>query len=179
MKGLSVPALVAEGAKFRPTRSTDPVEAATKASLSSLAHRIQALDREIAELDAMIDPLVAATAPDLLALFGVGPDTAASLLVAAGDNPERLRSEAAWAHLCGVSPLQASSGKVTRHRLDRGGDRQANSALWRIVMVRIAHDPDTTAYFQRRVKEGRTKPEVIRILKRYVAREVYRHLPRG
>jgi transposase len=179
MKGLSVPALVAEGAKFRPTRSTDPVTAATKASLSSLAHRIQALDREIAELDEMIAPLLAATAPDLLALFGVGPDTAAALLVAAGDNPERLRSEAAWAHLCGVSPLQASSGKVTRHRLDRGGDRQANSALWRIVMVRIAHDPDTTAYFERRVKEGRTKPEVIRILKRYVAREVYRHLPRG
>jgi transposase len=179
MKGLSVPALVAEGAKLRPTRSTDPVTAATKASLSSLAHRIQALDAEIAELDAMIDPLVAATAPDLLTLFGVGPDTAAALLVAAGDNPERLHSEAAWAHLCGVSPLQASSGRVTRHRLDRGGDRQANSALWRIVMVRIAHDPDTTAYFERRVKEGRTKPEVIRILKRYVAREVYRHLPRG
>jgi transposase len=179
MKGLSVPALVAEGAKLRPTRSADPVTAATKASLSSLTHRIQALDREIAELDEMIDPLVAATAPDLLALFGVGPDTAASLLVAAGDNAERLRSEAAWAHLCGVSPLQASSGKVTRHRLDRGADRQANSALWRIVMVRIAHDPDTTTYFERRVKEGRTKPEVIRILKRYVAREVYRHLPRG
>jgi transposase len=179
MKGLSVPALVAKGASFRPTRSTDPVTAATKASLSSLAHRIQALDAEIAELDAMIDPLVAATAPDLLALFGVGPDTAAALLVAAGDNPEQLRSEAAWAHLCGVSPLQASSGRVTRHRLDRGGDRQANSALWRIVIVRIAHDPETRAYFERRVKEGRTKPEVIRILKRYVAREVYRHLPRG
>jgi len=78
-----------------------------------------------------------------------------------------------------VSPLQASSGKVTRHRLDRGGDRQANSALWRIAMVRIAHDPETTAYFERRVKEGRSKPEVIRILKRYIAREVYRYLPRG
>jgi hypothetical protein len=77
-----------------------------------------------------------------------------------------------------VSPLQASSGKVTRHRLDRGGDRQANSALWRIAMVRIAHDPETTAYFERRVKEGRSKPEVIRILKRYIAREVYRYLPR-
>jgi transposase len=178
MKGLSVPALVAEGAKLRPTRS-DPVTAATKASLSSLAHRIQALDAEIAELDEMIDPLVAATAPDLLALFGVGPDTAASLLVAAGDNPERLRSEAAWAHLCGVSPLQASSGRVTRHRLDRGGDRQANSALWRIVMVASPTIPIPPPIFERRVKEGRTKPEVIRILKRYVAREVYRHLPRG
>jgi transposase len=137
------------------------------------------LEREIDELEELLAPLLAATAPGLLALFGVGPDTAASLLVTAGDNPERLRSEAAWAHLCGVSPLQASSGKVTRHRLDRGGDRQANSALWRIAMVRIAHDPETTAYFERRVKEGRSKPDVIRILKRYIAREVYRHLPRG
>jgi transposase len=179
LKGLTVPALVAEGAKLRRGRSTDPVTAATKASISSLAHRIQSLEREIDELDELLAPLLADTAPDLLALFGVGPDTAATLLVAAGDNPERLHSEAAWAHLCGVSPLQASSGKVTRHRLDRGGNRQANSALWRIAMVRIAHDPETTAYFERRVKEGRSKPEVIRILKRYIAREVYRHLPRG
>src|ERR1019366_8174150 len=179
LKSLSVPALVAEAARLRPTRSTDSIPAATKASLSSLAHRVQALDDEIAELDEKIESLLHATAPDLLALFGVGPDTAAALLVAAGDNPERLHSEAAWAHLCGVSSLQASSGKVTRHRLDRGGDRQANSALWRIAMVRIAHDPETTAYFERRVKEGRSKPEVIRILKRYIAREVYRHLPSG
>jgi len=179
LRGLTVPTLVVEGAKLRPGRSTDPVTSATKASISSLAHRIQTLEREIDELDELLTPLLATTAPDLLALFGVGPDTAAALLVAAGDNPERLRSEAAWAHLCGVSPLQASSGKVTRHRLDRGGDRQANSALWRIAMVRIAHDPETTAYFERRVKEGRSKPEVIRILKRYIAREVYRHLPRG
>ena len=128
----------------------------------------------------MINALLIATAPDLLALFGVGPDTAAALLVCAGDNPERLHSEASFAHLCGVAPIPASSGKSTgRYRLDSGGDRQANSALWRIVMVRIAHDPETTAYFERRVKEGRTKREVIRILKRYVAREVYHHLPRG
>jgi hypothetical protein len=89
------------------------------------------------------------------------------------DNPERLHSEAAWAHLCGVAPIQASSGKITRYRLDRGGDCNANSALWRIVMVRIAHDPDTTVYFERKVKEGRSKPDVIRLLKRYVAREMY------
>jgi len=180
MKGLSVTALVNEGAKLRPTRSADPVTAATKAALSSLAHRVQALDDEIAELDEKIESLLAATAPDLLALFGVGPDTAAALLVAAGDNPQRLHSEAAWAHLCGVSPIPADSGKNAGHlRRHNGGDRQANSALWRIVMVRIAHDPETTAYFERRVKEGRTKRDVIRILKRYVAREVYRHLPRG
>ena len=180
LKGLSVTALVAESARLRPGRSPDPVTAATKASLSSLAHRIQALEVEIAELDEQIESLLVATAPDLLGLFGVGPDTAAALLVAAGDNPERLHSEAAWAHLCGVSPIPADSGRNAGHlRLHKGGDRQANSALWRIVMVRIAHDPDTRAYFERRVKEGRTKRDVIRILKRYVAREVYRHLPRG
>ena len=100
--------------------------AATKASLSTLAHRVADLEDEIAALDAMITPLLESSAPELLAVYGVGIDTAAALLVAAGDNPERLRSEAAWAHLCGVSPLQASSGKVTRHRLNRGGDRQAN-----------------------------------------------------
>ena len=180
LKGLTVTALVAESARLHPTRSPDPVTAATKASLSSLAHRIQSLEAEIAELDEKLEPLLIATAPDLLALFGVGPDTAAALLMAAGDNPERLRSEAAWAHLCGVSPIPAGSGKTSGHlRHHQGGDRQANSALWRIVMVRIAHDPKTTHYFERRVKEGRTKRDVIRILKRYVAREVYRNLPRG
>jgi len=180
LRGLSVPGLVAEGAKLRPGRSADPLTAATKASLSSLAHRIQALDEETAQLDERIESLLVATAPELLGLFGVGPDTAAALLVAAGDNPERLHSEAAWAHLCGVSPIPADSGKTTGHlRHHQGGDRQANSALWRIVMVRIAHDPETTHYFERRVKEGRTKRDVIRILKRYVAREVYRYLPRG
>ena len=153
--------------------------AAHKAALCSLARRIQGLDDELAELDATIEALVEAAAPELLARFGVGPDTAAALLVSAGDNPERLHSEAAWAHLCGVAPIPASSGKSNRHRLDRGGDRQANSALWRIVMVRIAHDPDTTAYFERKVKEGRSKRDVIRLLKRYVARELYRYLPRG
>src|SRR5579863_5570061 len=180
MKGLSVAALVKEGAKLRPTKSSDPVIAATKFAVSSLAHRIQALEHELTDLDEKINSLLADTAPELLAVFGVGPDTAAALLVTAGDNPERVRSEAAFAHLCGVAPIPASSGKSTgRFRLDSGGDRQANSALWRIVMVRIAHDPETTAYFERRLKEGRTKPEVIRILKRYVAREVYRYLPRG
>ena len=180
LKGLSVTALVAESAQLRASRSTDPVTAATKASLSSLAHRIKSLEVEIAGLDERIEPLIAAAAPDLLAQFGVGPDPAPALLVAAGDNPERLHSEAAWAHLCGVSPVPAGSGTTSGHlRHHQGGHRQAKSALWRIVMVRIAHDPETTSYFERRVKEGRTKRDVIRILKRYVAREVYRHLPRG
>ena len=110
-------------------------------------------------------------------MFGVGVDTAASLLVTAGDNPGRLRSEAAWAHLCGTAPIPASSGKVTRYRLNRG-DRQANAALWGIVITRLRNDPRTQAYMTRRLAEGRSKPEVIRILKRYVAREAYRHLPR-
>jgi transposase len=179
LRGLSIAALVAEASKLRPAKSADPVTAATSASIASLARRVKALDDELAELDTRIEALVATSWPELLGLFGVGPDTAAALLVTAGDNPERLHSEPAWAHLCGVSPLEASSGKVTRHRLDRGGDRQANAALWRIVMVRIAHDPETTAYFHRKLKEGRSKAEVIRLLKRYVAREVYRYLPRG
>ena len=180
LRGLSLPALVAEGSRLRPTRSHDPVTAATKASLSSLAHRIEALDRELAELDTRIEVLLEASVPELLDLFGVGPDTAAALVMAAGDNPDRLHSEAAWAHLCGVAPVPAGSGKTNgKVKAHDGGDRQANSALWRIVMVRIAHDPETQLYFERRVKEGKTKAEVIRILKRYVAREVYRYLPRG
>ena len=183
LKGLSVPALVAEGSRLRPTRSPDPVTAATKASLSSLAHRIEALDRELAELaelDERIEALLVATVPELLELFGVGPDTAAALVMAAGDNSDRIHSEGAWAHLCGVAPVPAGSGKTSgKVKAHDGGDRQANSALWRIVMVRIAHDPETQLYFERRVKEGKTKAEVIRILKRYVAREVYSYLPRG
>jgi transposase len=179
LTGLTMAALVAEAARLRPARSGDPVMVAHKAALSSLARRVQGLEDEIGELDARIEKLLQAAAPELLSRFGVGPDTAAALLVCAGDNPERLHSEAAFAHLCGVAPIPASSGKTTRYRLDRGGDRQANSALWRIVMVRIAHDPATTAYFERKVKEGRSKRDVIRLLKRYVARELYRYLPRG
>jgi transposase len=109
---------------------------------------------------------------------GVGTDVASALLIAAGDNPERLRSERTFAHLCGVSPPDASSGKQERHRLNRSGDHQANSALWRIVMTRIVYDPRTKTYIERRMKEGLTKREAMRCLKRYVAREVYALLPR-
>src|SRR5205085_11248489 len=101
------------------------------------------------------------------------------LLVAAGDNPERIRTEATWAKLCGVAPLAASSGKVTRYRLNRGGDRQANHALWIIVISRLACHAPTKAYMARRLAEGKSQREVIRILKRYVAREVYHYLPRA
>jgi transposase len=108
-----------------------------------------------------------------VALFGVGQDSAGALLVAAGDNPGRLRSDACFSMLCGSSPIQASSGKTTRHRLNRGGDRQANAALHRIVVVRLCHDQQTKDYMARRLTEGKTKKEIIRCLKRYVAREVF------
>ena len=114
----------------------------------------------------------------MLGRLGLGAESASALLVAAGDNPERLRNEATFAHLCGASPIDASSGKHQRHRLNRGGDRQANSALWKIVITRMVYDPRTRDYIERRMKEGLTKKEAIRCLKRYIAREVYNHLPR-
>jgi transposase len=162
---------------YRPGTKQDLVSL-TKFSLRLLARRAIALEAEVAGLDALLSPLVAETAPDLLAVMGLGTDTASALLVAAGDNPERLRSEATFAHLCGVAPLDASSGKNERHRLNRGGDRQANSALWRIVITRMVCDARTRDYIGRRMKEGLTKKEAFRCLKRFIAREVYNHLPR-
>jgi transposase len=179
LKDVSRHELAREAARLRPRVGTDQVTFATKTAISMLGHRVLALDAEKQRLDGLLEDLVYETAPSLLGVFGVGVDTAATLLATAGDNPERIRSEPAWAHLCGVSPISASSGKVTRYRLDPGGDRQANSALWRIVITRMRSDPRTQSYVERRLKEGRSKPEIIRVLKRYVAREVYRHLPRG
>ena len=115
-------------------------------------------------LDEFIVPLVTTRAPGLLALYGIGPDTAALLLIAAGDHPGRLRSEAAWAHLCATAPIPASSGKVTRHRLNPGGDREANHALWRIVITRMSSHPPTRVYVERRSSEGLSKKEIIRCL---------------
>ena len=167
--------LVSGLASLRP-RPGDVVGYATRIALRELGRRAEFLDGQLERLDELIAPLVAARAPALLALHGVGPDTAALLLVAAGDHPERLRSEAAWAHLCAAAPIPASSGKVTRHRLNPGGDRQANHALWRIVLTRMSAHPPTLIYVERRTREGLSKKEIIRCLKRYVAREVYRHL---
>jgi transposase len=175
LRDLSACRLVDKAAGYRPNGRTD-VTSATKLAMRSLARRIHDLDAEIAELDAVLGPLVEATAPDLMTRPGLGPDTAGALLVAAGDNPHRLRNEATFAHLCGASPLDASSGKQLRHRLNRGGDRQANAALWRIVITRLASDPRTRHYVERRCKEGLTKTEAIRCLKRYVAREVFYYL---
>jgi transposase len=168
-------ALVAELAALRP-RPGSMVRYHTLLSLRELGRRAQFLDAQLERLNELIVPLVAARAPGLLALYGVGPYTAAMLLVVAGDHPERLRSEAAWAHLCAAAPIPASSGKVTRHRLNPGGDRQANHALWQIVITRMSSHPPTRAYVDRRSKEGLSKKEIIRCLKRYVARQVYPHL---
>jgi transposase len=142
-------------AALRP-RPGDVPGYATRVALRELGRRAQFLDAQLDRLDELIGPLVTARAPGLLALHGVGPDTAAMLLVAAGDHPERLRSESSWAHLCGVAPIPASSGKTAgRYRLNRGGDRQANSALWRIVIVRMSSHPATRAYAAR--KDSRRK----------------------
>lgn len=155
--------------------------AAAKLALRSIARRHEQLTAEIGVIGAEIARLTAEAAPELVKVFCVGPDTAATLLITAGDNPERLRSESAFAALCGVSPLPASSGKTNRHRLNRGGDRQANAALHRVVIIRLRHDERTRRYMERRQGEGMTKLEVIRCLKRYVSREMFkilRGLPR-
>jgi len=172
LRALSAIQLVRTCSRLRPGAITDPM-AATKLALRSLAGRHEALAAEIKELDPELLRLTNEAAPRLVELFGVGPDVAGTLLVTAGDNPERLRSEAAFAHLCGVSPIQASSGKTVRHRLNRGGDRQANAALYRVVLVRLRWDAKTKEYAERRTAEGKSKAEIIRCLKRYVAREVF------
>ena len=172
-------ALAGAIAALRP-RPGDVPGYATRVALRELGRRVQFPDAQLDRQDELIGPLVTARAPGLLALHGVGPDTAALLLVAAGDHPERLRSESSWAHLCGVAPIPASSGKVAgRYRLNRGGNREANQALRRIVITRMRSHPATRAYVERRTKQGRSKREIIRCLKRYVAREVYRHLRDG
>jgi len=176
--GHTAAALAADLAALRP-RPGDVPGYATRVALRELGRRAQFPDGQAGRLDELIVPLAAARAPGLPGLHGVGPATAALLLIAAGDHPGRLRSEAAWAHLCGVAPIPASSGKVTRRRLNPGGDRQANHALWRIVITRMSSHPPTRAYVTRRTAEGLSGKEIIRCLKRYVAREVYPHLRAG
>lgn len=172
LRALSNTQLVRSCARLRPGDIANPL-AATKLALRSLALRYEALEAEIKILDPELARLTNEAAPALVELLGVGPDVAGTLLVTAGDNPQRLRSEAAFAHLCGVSPIQASSGKTVRHRLNRGGDRRANAALYRIVIVRLRYHPETREYAERRTAEGKSKAEIIRCLKRYVAREVF------
>jgi transposase len=176
LRGLSTKELVSVAARFRLADDPRDVPTATKFALRSVARRYEALSEEIAELDAHLDRLVAQAAPELVSLPGIGTDSAATLLTVAGDNPQRLGSEASFANLCGVAPIEASSGKVVRHRLNRGGNREANRALYMICLARMRRDPRTQEYVARRTQEGKSKREIIRCLKRYVAREAYRVL---
>jgi transposase len=175
LRPLRPPQLVRTAARLRPGPLTTPT-AAVKLALRELACRAQSLSAEIQRLDAELIQLTRTAAPGLLARRGVGAEVAGALLVVAGDNPQRLPSEAAFSMLCGASPLPASSGRTVRHRLNRGGDRQANNALWRIVLVRMSCDARTRSYVARRTAEGKSKREIIRCLKRYVARELYQDL---
>ena len=149
---------------------------AAKFALRSIARRIDALDDEIPVLDRQLEQLVRAAAPRTTQLLGISTGHAGRLLVTAGQNIERLRGEAAFAALCGASPVPASSGKTSRHRLNYGGDRQANRSLHLIAVCRLRYCARTRAYALRRTAEGKTKPEIMRCLKRYIAREVYHAL---
>ena len=186
--GLTKRTLVNRCLRLRPetddlaTLRTDPqrlLMAGVKTALRELARRWKTLDAEIKTLNQQIAVLVQLAAPDLVDLFGVGVELAGQFLVTAGDNPDRIHNEAAFAKLCGVAPQPASSGRITgRHRLSRSGDRAANSALYIVTIVRIRHHEPTRAYVERRTAEGLTKREIIRCLKRYIAREVFTNLPR-
>lgn len=180
LRTLTTRQLITTCAAARPdrTRVGDPTTA-TRVAVRSLARRHQGLSVEVADLDALVAPLVAQINPALLEVSGVGPDVAGQLLVTAGQNTDRLRSPAAFAALCGAAPLPASSGKTTRHRLNRGGDRAANNALWRIVITRMGTDQRTRDYVTRRTTQGLSKREIIRCLKTYVAREIYAVLTAG
>ncbi len=146
---------------------------AAKLALRSLARRIALLDDEIAELDTELQPLVATAAPRTTALLGISTGHAGQLLITAGQNIDRLHGEGAFAALCGASPTPVASGKRGRYRLNPGGDRQANRALHMIAVCRLRYCPRTRAYAARRTTEGKTKKEIMRCLKRYIAREVY------
>ncbi|MFI7423717.1 IS110 family transposase [Nonomuraea sp. NPDC049684] len=174
LRRLPTSKLIATCAALQPdhAQAGDPATA-TMIALARLARRHHQLTAEIYNLDELLQPLVAAINPALLSVHGVGPDTAGQLLVTAGDNHDRLGSEAAFAMLCGVAPTPASSGKTHRHRLNRGGDHQANAARYKIALVRLRWDPRTRAYMQRRTQDGLSKKEIIRCLKRYIARELY------
>lgn len=172
LQPLSKMALINRCAGLRPGQVTT-ILASSKYTLRAIARRWQQLNEEITAHEKVLAQLTAQTAPDLSARFAVGPDTAAEMLIVAGDNPDRVHSEPAFAKLCGVAPIPASSGMTTRHRLNRGGHRQANAALYRVMIVRMQHHEPTKAYVARRTSEGKTKAEIIRCLKRLLAREIW------
>ncbi|MET0145215.1 MAG: IS110 family transposase [Ilumatobacteraceae bacterium] len=176
LAGLADKALIDRCAGFRPG-SINSTTASAKHTLRALARRWLFLNDEIHEHDRHLDQLTAGTAPKLRDGFGIGPDTAAEMLIIFGDNPERIHSEAAFAKLCGVCPIPASSGMTTgRHRLSRGGHRQANSALYRSTIVRMRFHQPTIDYVARRTAEGMPKREIIRCIKRFLAREIYQRV---
>ena len=165
LRGLSTAKLMRKAAGFRPGDLPGDVASATKFALRSIARRHRVLSEEIRGLDGHLARLVSETAPALVAVHGVGTDTAATLLVAVGQDPRRLKSEAAFAHMCGVAPVPASSGKVVRYRLNRRGNRDANRALHVVAAERLSRDERTRAYAQRRTAEGKSKRETMRCLK--------------
>jgi len=172
------PALVKALARCRAATHRDPTTVAVLTAAQALAQRAEFLEHQKQDLTAQLDVLVSQINPALRAAYGVGPHTAAQLLVTAGANPHRLRSEASLAALCGAAPVPASSGTISRHRLSRGGDRAANNALYRIALVRMSSHSQTRDYVERQVAKGRTKKEILRLLKRAIAREVFRLLTR-
>ncbi|MGH2883186.1 MAG: transposase, partial [Solirubrobacteraceae bacterium] len=172
---LSDKALLNRCAAFR-RGPIDSTTASAKHTLRALARRWLELAAEIAAHDRVLDQLTRTASPSLRDAFGIGADTAAEMLIVFGDNPGRVRSEAAFAKLCGVAPIPASSGKTNRHRLSRGGHRQANSALYRVAIVRMRFHQPTIDYVARRSSEGRSKRDIIRCLKRFLAREIYHHV---
>lgn len=171
LAGMSITKIAKLAAHYRPAGLTDPTQAA-KQTLKSLAQHWLFLTDQKQELDSQLEELVHVQCPALLTLRGVGTQTAVKLLITAGSNPERLATQASFAALCGVSPVDASSGKQQHHRLNRGGDRQANNALWTITLSRLSHDPRTRTYVERRTQEGLTKKDIIRCLKRYIVNEI-------
>lgn len=172
LQPLSKMALIRRYAGLRPA-GISTVEAATKHTLRSIARRWQHLNEEITEHEKLLAQLVTEIAPELTAAFGIGADTAAEMLIVAGDNPDRIRIEAAWTKLCGVCPIPASTGKTVRHLLNWDGHRQANAAIYRTVIVGMQHHQPTQAYLARRTAEGKSKAEIIRCLKRFLAREIW------
>lgn len=163
-------------ARCRPTTHDDPTTVAVLIGCKALAQRIVFLQDQDRIMTAELDRLVTTVNPALRAAYGVGPDTAAQLIITAGTNPHRLRNEAAFAMLCGTAPIPASSGKTNRHRLSRGGDRAANNALHRIALVRMSSDSRTRTYVNHQLTKGRSKLDILRLLKRAIAREMFRHL---
>jgi transposase len=172
-RGLTTHEMIRKLAASRARSGTHEVEVFTRSTLKRLARRYMDLGEEISAYDQELESLVLETNPALIATRGISTVTASQLLITAGDNAERLRSEAAFAALCGTSPLPASYGKTTRHRLNRGGDRQANAALHRIALVRMGADPGTKEYVAKRRSEDKTKKDILRCLKRSIAREVF------